>query len=172
MTRRAVMIAAAAGCSLPPPCAHGISAAAGSCGAPAVEVAFVLDSTGSMGGLIEGAKQKIWSIANSIIAAEADARGEDRPRRLPGPGRRVRDEAVRPHRRHRRRLREPAVDSPPTAAGTTTESVNQALHEAVTGLSWSADRNVLKIIFLVGDYPPHMDYANDVKYPVTCREPR
>jgi hypothetical protein len=24
----------------------------------------VLDTTGSMGGLIEGAKQKIWSIAN------------------------------------------------------------------------------------------------------------
>ncbi len=34
---------------------------------PRVEVAFVLDSTGSMGGLIEGAKQKIWSIANAII---------------------------------------------------------------------------------------------------------
>ena len=30
---------------------------------PTVEVAFVLDTTGSMGGLIEGAKRKIWSIA-------------------------------------------------------------------------------------------------------------
>ena len=35
---------------------------------PRVEVTFVLDSTGSMGGLIEGAKQKIWSIANSIVS--------------------------------------------------------------------------------------------------------
>src|SRR3954447_9484529 len=33
-----------------------------------IEVCFVLDTTGSMGGLIEGAKQKIWSIANTIIA--------------------------------------------------------------------------------------------------------
>jgi hypothetical protein len=49
------------------------------------------------------------------------------------------------------------------------ESVNQALHEAVTGMSWTADRKVLKIIFLVGDYPPHMDYPDDVKYPATCR---
>ncbi|MGZ4984173.1 MAG: vWA domain-containing protein, partial [Chthoniobacterales bacterium] len=28
---------------------------------PRIEVCFVLDTTGSMGGLIEGAKQKIWS---------------------------------------------------------------------------------------------------------------
>ncbi|MGA2641791.1 MAG: VWA domain-containing protein, partial [Spirochaetia bacterium] len=49
------------------------------------------------------------------------------------------------------------------------ESVNEGLHVAVTGLAWSADRNVLKIIFLVGDYPPHMDYQDDVKYPESCR---
>ena len=35
---------------------------------PPVDVVFVLDSTGSMGGLIEGAKEKIWSIANAVIA--------------------------------------------------------------------------------------------------------
>ena len=40
--------------------------------APRVEVAFVLDTTGSMGGLIEGAKRRIWSIARHI--------GEGRPR--------------------------------------------------------------------------------------------
>src|SRR4029077_12791691 len=34
---------------------------------PRIEVCFVLDTTGSMGGLIEGAKQKIWSIANEMI---------------------------------------------------------------------------------------------------------
>src|SRR5436190_6112840 len=39
---------------------------------PRVEVAFVLDTTGSMGGLIEGAKRRIWSIARRI--------GEGRPR--------------------------------------------------------------------------------------------
>lgn len=33
---------------------------------PTVEVAFVLDTTGSMGGLLEGAKRKIWSIATKI----------------------------------------------------------------------------------------------------------
>src|SRR4051794_27017765 len=37
---------------------------------PRVEVVFCLDTTGSMGGLIEGAKQKIWSIANQIAGGK------------------------------------------------------------------------------------------------------
>src|SRR3954471_1160604 len=37
---------------------------------PRIEVCFVLDTTGSMSGLIEGAKQKIWSIANEMISAK------------------------------------------------------------------------------------------------------
>src|SRR5262249_58446861 len=40
---------------------------AGRAGRPVVEVVFVLDTTGSMGPLIEGAKRKIWSIATAII---------------------------------------------------------------------------------------------------------
>src|SRR5580765_3407042 len=35
---------------------------------PQVEVVFCLDTTGSMGRLIEGAKQKIWSIVNQIAS--------------------------------------------------------------------------------------------------------
>src|SRR2546421_5893553 len=35
---------------------------------PQVEVVFCLDTTGSMSGLIEGAKQKIWSIVNQIAS--------------------------------------------------------------------------------------------------------
>jgi hypothetical protein len=49
------------------------------------------------------------------------------------------------------------------------ESVNEALHRAVRDLQWSTDAHVLRVIFLVGDAPPHMDYGNDVRYPETCR---
>src|ERR1043165_5364898 len=35
-----------------------------------IDVVFVLDTTGSMSGLIEGAKQKIWAIANQIASAK------------------------------------------------------------------------------------------------------
>src|SRR5262249_13818227 len=34
-----------------------------------VEVVFVLDTTGSMGGLIAAAKEKIWSIASTLAQA-------------------------------------------------------------------------------------------------------
>jgi hypothetical protein len=37
-------------------------------------------------------------------------------------------------------------------------------------MAWSNDKKVLKIIFLVGDAPPHMDYPNSPKYPDLCRE--
>src|SRR6059058_3649131 len=37
---------------------------------PPVEVVFVLDTTGSMGGLIEGAKAKIWAICNQIASGK------------------------------------------------------------------------------------------------------
>src|ERR1700722_3745098 len=34
---------------------------------PIIEMAFVLDTTGSMGGLIDAAKQKIWCIINGVM---------------------------------------------------------------------------------------------------------
>ena len=48
---------------------------------PRIEVCFVLDTTGSMGGLIEGAKQKIWSIANEMISAKPTPEIRHRPDR-------------------------------------------------------------------------------------------
>ena len=49
--------------------------------------------------------------------------------------------------------------------GDAPESVNEALAEAIHKMPWSSDSKVLKIIFLVGDAPPHMDYPNGPKYP-------
>jgi len=126
----------------------------------------VLDTTGSMGGLIEGAKLKIWSIANQMVSAKPTPR-----LKIALIGYRDRgDEYVT-------RIYDLSEDIDAVYAnlqkfeaggGDTPESVNQALHEAVAKVAWSADRGVLKIIFLVGDCPPHMDYPDDVKYPKTC----
>ena len=45
------------------------------------------------------------------------------------------------------------------------EAVNEALEAAVQRMSWSQDPSTYKVVFLVGDAPPHMDYQDDVKYP-------
>lgn len=135
---------------------------------PRIEVCFVLDTTGSMSGLIEGAKQKIWSIANEMVSAKPTPEI-----RLGLVGYRDRgDEYV---------VKSFALTNDIDAVythlqgfsagggGDTPESVNEALHEAVHRMNWSQDRSVLKIIFLVGDAPPHMDYANAPQYPEICQ---
>ena len=135
---------------------------------PRIDVVFVLDTTGSMGGLIEGAKAKIWSIANQMISAKPTPR-----LRLGLVGYRDRgDEYVT-----RRFDLSDDIDAiyghlqgfQAGGGGDTPESVNQALREAVHEMSWSPGRDALKIVFLVGDAPPHMDYENDVPYPATLR---
>ena len=136
--------------------------------APRIEVSFVLDTTGSMGGLIEGAKQKIWTIARQIVAGSPTPaiklglvgyrdRGEQYVTRVFDLTDDV--DAIYGH----------LIEFRALAGGDAPESVNQALHEAVTKMSWSKDPKTLKIIFLVGDAPPHMDYPDDVKYPETVR---
>jgi hypothetical protein len=57
-----------------------------------------------------------------------------------------------------------------TGGGDEPESVNQALDDAVNKIKWSTDKKTLRIIFLVGDAAPHMDYPDDVKYPVSCKK--
>jgi len=133
-----------------------------------VEVAFVLDTTGSMGPLIEGAKRKIWSIATSIFDANpnADIRiglvayrdiGDDYvTKRFDLTG-------------DIQELYAKLLDLRAQGGGDWPESVNEALDVAVNKLSWSRGSEACRILFLVGDAPPHMDYAQDTKYPQTLQ---
>ena len=133
---------------------------------PAVEVAFVLDTTGSMGGLIEGAKRKIWSIATAIVDANPDADirmglvayrdiGDDYVTRKIELTRDIQD------------LYASLLELKARGGGDWPESVNEALDVAVNKMQWTGGGDVRRIVFLVGDAPPHMDYAQDTKYPVT-----
>ncbi len=133
-----------------------------------IEVCFVLDTTGSMSGLIEGAKMKIWSIANDIVRARPAPdlrlgligyrdRGDEYITKVYDLTDDI--DAIYGH------LKEFKAGG----GGDEPESVNRALFEAVNKMSWNASREVLKIVFLVGDAPPHMDYRDDVKYQETCK---
>ena len=135
---------------------------------PRMEVVFVLDTTGSMSGMIAGAKQKIWAIANKLKSAQ--------------PRPEIRFGLVGYRDRHDAYVTKvfgltDNLDEMYTnlnafeaqGGGDEPESVNEALHRAVRDLQWSPDPEVLRVIFLVGDARPHMDYADDVKYPETCR---
>lgn len=136
---------------------------------PRVEVVFCLDTTGSMGGLIEGAKQKIWSLCNQIAGGKPTPelkvglvayrdRGDQYVTKVFD----LTDDldAIHGH----------LMGFQADGGGDEPESVNEALHVALNKIQWSEDKGVLRIIYLVGDAPPHMDYANDIAYTTTCRE--
>jgi hypothetical protein len=127
----------------------------------AIEAVFVLDTTGSMSGLLEGAKRKIWTIADAMG-------GGGVPVRIGLVAYRDRGDAYVTLRRDLTddldslwgELRELRAEG----GGDTPESVNQALHEAVTRIGWSQGPGVYRVIFLVGDAPPHLDYQDDVGF--------
>ena len=134
---------------------------------PTIEVVFVLDTTGSMGGLIEGAKQKIWSIANAMVT------GEPRPKvRMGLVAYRDRGDAyvteLTALTDDLDAVYEQLMGFSAEGGGDTPESVNQALHEAVSAFDWSWDDDTLRLVYLVGDAPPHTDYEQDVPHAQTC----
>lgn len=135
-------------------------------GKPRIDAVFVLDTTGSMGGLIQGAKENIWSIASSMAQAK------------PTPELRIGLVAYRDRgdayvtrvvdlSSDLDSMFATLMDFKADGGGDAPESVNQALHDAVHRISWSQDKDAYKVIFLVGDAPAHTDYANDVQYPET-----
>ena len=135
---------------------------------PKVELVFVLDTTGSMSGLIEAAKEKIWSIATTMASAQ------------PAPEIKIGLVAFRDRGdAYVTRVTDLSSDLDSMYAtlmdyradggGDSPESVNQALYDAVNNISWSQSRDAYKVVFLVGDAPPHMDYRDEVQYPQTVR---
>jgi Mg-chelatase subunit ChlD len=131
-----------------------------------IDVVFVLDTTGSMSGLIQAAKEKIWSIASTMASAQSAPeirmglvayrdRGDAYVTKVLD----LSDDLDSMYAR--------LMDFQADGGGDGPESVNQALHDAVHSMSWSQDQNAYKVVFLVGDAPPHMDYQDDVKYPDT-----
>ena len=134
-----------------------------------VEVAFVLDTTGSMADLIEGAKRKIWSIASTIVDDNPDA---DIAMALVA----YRDKGdayvvkTSPLSEDIQGLYGDLIKLEADGGDDTPESVNKALDVAVSKLSWTQGDNVHRIVFLVGDAPPHMDYPQERQYPEILKE--
>jgi Mg-chelatase subunit ChlD len=128
-----------------------------------VEIVFAIDTTGSMGGLIDGAKRKIWAIANEV------ARAQQRPEvKIGVVAFRDRGDAyvtrAVPMTDNLDAVYETLMALRADGGGDTPEDVNAALNVAVNKMEWSKDKKVLKMIFLVGDAPPHMDYEQQLQW--------
>ena len=131
--------------------------------APRVELVFALDTTGSMSGLIDGAKRKIWSIAQFI------AQGQPKPDVRIGlvAYRDIGDAYVTRFYDLSDDLDtvfEHLSSFEAAGGGDTPEHVSKALFDAVYKTSWTQDQTALKQVYLVGDAPPHTDYADGYDY--------
>lgn len=131
-----------------------------------IEVVFVLDTTSSMSGLIQAAKEKIWSIASTMASAQ-----QNPEIKMGLIAFRDRGDAyvtkVLDLSKDLDSMYAKLMDFKAQGGGDSPESVNQALDDAINRISWSQQDDVYKVTFLIGDAPPHMDYPDDVKFPLT-----
>ncbi|HSK74067.1 MAG TPA: vWA domain-containing protein [Pyrinomonadaceae bacterium] len=135
----------------------------------ALEMVFVLDTTGSMGGLIEGAKQKIWGIVNEVMQKES------RPRVRVGlvAYRDIGDEYVTkilPITEDLDKVYTTLMGYKADGGGDEPENVRRALAEGVKQAGWSQPKTGLaQILFLVGDAPPQ-NYKQEPDVLITTAE--
>ena len=52
------------------------------------------------------------------------------------------------------------------------ESLNEGLNNAVSKITWTENSEAIKLIFLVADAPPHIDYQDDIQYPESIKMAR
>lgn len=135
-----------------------------------LEMVFVLDTTGSMGGLIEGAKQRIWGVVNEVMQTPA------RPNvRVGLVAYRDRGDSyvtqVLPLTNDLDKVYTTLMEYRADGGGDGPEDVRRALSDGVRKAGWSKPQtNVAQVVFLVGDAPPHDDYAQEPDTLATAAE--
>ena len=136
---------------------------------PRLDVAFVVDTTGSMADEIAVVKHKISDMAQALLG------GQPRPDvRFALVCFRDRGDTyvtqTFPFTRDIASLHATIATVEADGGGDTPESVNEALHVALDTLDWSTDARVSRQIFLIGDAAPHRDYAQDYDYRVLATQ--
>ncbi|MEP6774046.1 MAG: vWA domain-containing protein [Chloroflexota bacterium] len=140
-------------------------------GAVGVDLVFLLDATGSMADEIDHIKQTVGSIAQRIEQLP----GSSAPRFGLVAYRDRGDDYVTRQWDFTLDIGQFSANLATVEAGgggDIPESVNAGLHDAIHLQGW-ADNSTgrhLRMIVLVGDAPPHLNYANDYNYPQLLNE--
>lgn len=129
---------------------------------PKIDVLFLIDSTGSMGDEIKVVKEKIEDIIFEVLngTPKPDVRFAIVTYRDRG------DDYITKTFDFTKDVEEIKAflrGIKARCGGDGPESVNEALHVAINECEWGDDEHV-KMILLIGDAPPHMDYKDDYDY--------
>jgi hypothetical protein len=130
---------------------------------PLVQLAILLDNSGSMSGLIEQAKSELWRVVNELTSAKQNGKqprlqvalytyGSPPPKRLNG----LTDDLDR--------VSESLFA---ISIGGGSEYCGQVIETATRDLAWSEDPNDLKLIFIAGNEP---FTQGPVDYRTACQE--
>jgi hypothetical protein len=127
-----------------------------------IELLFVLDTTGSMGGMLEGAKSKIWGIVNEVLQRQS---GTGTTVRVGLVAYRDRGDAyvtrITALSDNLDAVYAQLMGFRPEGGGDGPEDVRSAMAEAVRAGGWSnPGPRTSQVMFLVGDAAPHDDYRN------------
>jgi hypothetical protein len=114
-----------------------------------------------MGGLIEGAKQRIWGIVNEVMQSESRPNVRIGLVAYRDRGDRYVTE-VFPMTDNLDAVYTTLMDYRAEGGGDMPENVRRALADAAHKAGWSQQSdNIAQVIFLVGDAPPHADYKDE-----------
>ena len=131
-----------------------------------VDIAFFLDTTGSMSEEITAVKATIQKVAGALGTSNARVRVglveyKDRTDAFVTK--------LYPMTTDVRRFSQDVASIEASGGGDTPEDACAGLHAGLTGLDWSGNA-VVKLAFLIGDAPPHLDYANGTAYEADMRD--
>lgn len=134
---------------------------------PHIDLAFCIDTTGSMQGEIENVKAKTKELVAKLAGGKPSPvirvglvayrdRGDDYVTK------------VFPFNEDIDKVVKDISSLQANGGGDAPEAVNEALHVSLNNLKWSDDKKTLKLLFLIGDagpkhYPNDFDYRNESK---------
>ena len=126
----------------------------------AMEMVFVLDTTGSMGGLLTGAKERIWGIVNEVMQTSSVSSVKVGLVAYRDRGDQYITQVL-PLTEDLDKVYSTLMTYDAQGGGDEPEDVRRALAEGVAKAGWSQPApGHAQILFLVGDAPPH-DYTDE-----------
>jgi uncharacterized protein YegL len=133
----------------------------------ALDVLFLLDTTGSMSDEIDRIKDSLLMVTESVreLDVSFDLRYGAVLYRDIGDAYLTR---IRPFTRNINAFDRALKGVTADGGGDTPESLNQGLAVAVHEADWRD--GAAKVVFLIADAPPHMDYDNDIPYGDSLQE--
>ena len=137
---------------------------------PQIQLAILLDTSGSMDGLISQAKSRLWKIVNELAAAKKDGMTPQLQVALYEYGQNTIAAAagylrqIVPLTNDLDRISEELFKLQ-TNGGQ--EYCGQVIHKAVNDLQWNTQKDSLKLIFIAGNEP---FTQGSIDYKTSCRE--